>query len=140
FRPRRGAAGTDQDGAEDTGTDTDNGPAAPDRQVAAETSGRAGETGRPVQAAHGAHTVTAEQATAPEQPLTAQELDRSADELRELLDQGIAAAERRLFELRTAAADDSRILGALGDGGLLPPGPDVLATVEYLGPRGDAVL
>ncbi|MFD5505492.1 hypothetical protein ACFWJS_38420 [Streptomyces sp. NPDC127061] len=139
-RPRRGAAGTDRDGAEDTGTDTDNGPATPDRQVAAETSGPAGETGRPVQAAHGAHTVTAEQATTPEQPLTAQELDRSADELRELLDQGIAAAERRLFELRTAAADDSRILGALGDGGLLPPGPDVLATVEYLGEHGIPAL
>ncbi|MFG3533016.1 hypothetical protein ACGF8B_40930 [Streptomyces sp. NPDC047917] len=132
-RPRRGAAGTDQDGAEDTG----NGPAAPDRQVAAEAGGRAGEAVRP---AHGAHTVTAEQDTTPEQPLTAQELDRSADELRELLDRSITAAERRLFELRTAAADDSRILGALGDGGLLPPGPDVLATVEYLGEHGIPAL
>ncbi|MCX4849340.1 hypothetical protein [Streptomyces sp. NBC_00893] len=136
-RPRSGAAGTDQDGAEDAGTDADNGPATPDRRVAAETSGRAGEAGRP---AHGAHTVTAEQATAAEQPLTAQELDRSADELRELLDRSIASAERRLFELRTAAADDSRILGALGDGGLLPPGPDVLATVEYLGEHGIPAL
>ncbi|MGW0792565.1 hypothetical protein ACWD04_31200 [Streptomyces sp. NPDC002911] len=72
--------------------------------------------------------------------LTAEEFDNSADELRELLDQGIAAAERRLFDLRTAAADDSRILGALGDGGLLPPGPDVLATVEYLGEHGIPAL
>ncbi|MFJ8885884.1 hypothetical protein ACIRJR_21085 [Streptomyces sp. NPDC102402] len=79
---------------------------------------------------------------APEDPqaLTAEEFDSSADELRELLDQGIATAERRLFDLRTAAADDSRILGALGDGGLLPPGPDVLATVEYLGEQGIPAL
>ncbi|MEU1078058.1 hypothetical protein ABZ404_36315 [Streptomyces sp. NPDC005878] len=73
-------------------------------------------------------------------PLTAEELDRQADELRRLLDQNIASAERQLFELRTAAADDSRILGALGDGGLLPPGPDVLATVEYLGEHGIPAL
>ncbi|WP_328722843.1 hypothetical protein OHT52_27375 [Streptomyces sp. NBC_00247] len=73
-------------------------------------------------------------------PLTTEEFDRSAGELRELLDQGIATAERRLFDLRTAAADDSRILGALGDGGLLPPGPDVLATVEYLGEHGIPAL
>ncbi|MFC8919740.1 hypothetical protein ACFT5C_28715 [Streptomyces sp. NPDC057116] len=73
-------------------------------------------------------------------PLTVEEFDRYADELRDLLDQGIASAERKLFELRTAAADDSRILGALGDGGLLPPGPDVLATVEYLGEQGIPAL
>ncbi|MFE5244785.1 MULTISPECIES: hypothetical protein [unclassified Streptomyces] len=72
--------------------------------------------------------------------LTAEEFDTSADELKELLDQGVSAAERRLFDLRTAAADDSRILGALGDGGLLPPGPDVLATVEYLGEHGIPAL
>ncbi|NEC41063.1 hypothetical protein, partial [Streptomyces sp. SID8016] len=46
----------------------------------------------------------------------------------------------RLFDLRTAAADDARILGALGEGGLLPPGPDVLATVEYLGEHGIPAL
>lgn len=73
-------------------------------------------------------------------PLTAEELDRAADELRALLDQGVASAERQLFELRTAAADDARILGALGDGGLLPPSPDVLATVEYLGEHGIPAL
>lgn len=73
-------------------------------------------------------------------PLTAEELDRYADELRELLDQGVASAERQLFDLRTVSADDSRILGALGDGGLLPPGPDVLATVEYLGEHGIPAL
>ncbi|GGP61171.1 hypothetical protein GCM10010287_37800 [Streptomyces variabilis] len=72
--------------------------------------------------------------------LTADELDRFADELRELLDDAVSSAERQLFELRTAAADDARILGALGDGGLLPPGPDVLATVEFLGEHGIPAL
>ncbi|MFI6951518.1 hypothetical protein [Streptomyces sp. NPDC050422] len=91
-------------------------------------------------AAHGPRTATAAQPGPVEQPLTADEFDRNAEELRDLLDQGVAAAERRLFELRTAAADDSRILGALGDGGLLPPGPDVLATVEYLGEHGIPAL
>ncbi|MFI8007074.1 hypothetical protein [Streptomyces sp. NPDC086010] len=85
---------------------------------------------------HGAHENTGGDTG----PLTAEEFDHSADELRELLDQGVSAAERRLFDLRTAAADDSRILGALGDGGLLPPGPDVLATVEYLGEHGIPAL
>ncbi|KUN20846.1 hypothetical protein AQJ23_32295 [Streptomyces antibioticus] len=72
--------------------------------------------------------------------LAPEDLDRFADELRELLDDAVSSAERQLFELRTAAADDSRILGALGDGGLLPPGPDVLATVEYLGEHGIPAL
>ncbi|MFI6149587.1 hypothetical protein [Streptomyces sp. NPDC051109] len=72
--------------------------------------------------------------------LTVADLDRNADELREMLTRGVGAAERQLFELRTAAADDARILGALGDGGLLPPGPDVLATVEYLGEHGIPAL
>ncbi|NEB16586.1 hypothetical protein G3I46_08625, partial [Streptomyces coelicoflavus] len=72
--------------------------------------------------------------------LTPEELDRFADELRELLDDTVTSAERQLFDLRTAAADDSRILGALGDGGLLPPGPDVLATVEFLGEHGVPAL
>ncbi|MEU1417694.1 hypothetical protein [Streptomyces sp. NPDC005731] len=72
--------------------------------------------------------------------LTAEELDRFADELRELLDDTVTSAERQLFDLRTAAADDARILGALGDGGLLPPGPDVLATVEFLGEHGIPAL
>ncbi|MET8011980.1 hypothetical protein ABZU86_26790 [Streptomyces sp. NPDC005271] len=76
----------------------------------------------------------------PEGPLTAEELDRNADALRELLDESVTSAERQLFELRTAAADDSRILAALGDGGLLPPGPDVLAAVEYLGEHGIPAL
>ncbi|MFJ8108430.1 hypothetical protein [Streptomyces sp. NPDC096132] len=72
--------------------------------------------------------------------LTPEDLDRCADELRELLDEAVSSAERQLFDLRTAAADDSRILGALGDGGLLPPGPDVLATVEFLGEHGIPAL
>ncbi|WP_328483119.1 hypothetical protein OHS71_33850 [Streptomyces sp. NBC_00377] len=72
--------------------------------------------------------------------MTPEELDRCADELRELLDDAVSSAERQLFELRTAAADDSRVLGALGDGGLLPPGPDVLATVEFLGEHGIPAL
>ncbi|MFF1650685.1 hypothetical protein [Streptomyces sp. NPDC058240] len=141
-RPRRGVAGTDADPDAPHGADgTDTGPAPTDRRPgAAEATGRPVEAGQSTQAAQGTHTATAEHATAHEQPLTAQELDRSADELRELLDQSIASAERRLFQLRTAAADDSRILGALGDGGLLPPGPDVLATVEYLGEHGIPAL
>ncbi|MEU8438828.1 hypothetical protein AB0F18_39320, partial [Streptomyces sp. NPDC029216] len=72
--------------------------------------------------------------------LTAEDLDRNADTLAELLADTVGSAERQLFELRTAAADDARILGALGDGGLLPPGPDVLATVEYLGEHGIPAL
>ncbi|MGW3497297.1 hypothetical protein [Streptomyces sp. NPDC001020] len=75
-----------------------------------------------------------------EGPLAPEELDGFADELRELLDTSVSSAERQLFELRTAAADDARILGALGDGGLLPPGPDVLATVEFLGEHGIPAL
>ncbi|WP_104821320.1 hypothetical protein [Kitasatospora sp. MMS16-BH015] len=72
--------------------------------------------------------------------LTPAILDSTAEDLREQLDTAVATAERTLFDLRTAAADDSRILAALGDGGLLPPGPDVLATVEYLGEHGIPAL
>ncbi|MFH8661710.1 hypothetical protein [Streptomyces afghaniensis] len=89
------------------------------------------------------HDADSEPATRPvpgEQWLSPEELDRFADDLRELLDDAVSSAERQLFELRTAAADDSRILGALGDGGLLPPGPDVLATVEFLGEHGIPAL
>ncbi|MFD1662496.1 hypothetical protein ACFSL4_31060 [Streptomyces caeni] len=75
-----------------------------------------------------------------EAPFGPEDLDGFADELRELLDHSVSSAERQLFELRTAAADDARILGALGDGGLLPPGPDVLATVELLGEHGIPAL
>ncbi|MFE9173339.1 hypothetical protein ACFYNZ_28395 [Streptomyces kebangsaanensis] len=92
---------------------------------AADGSGGAGGAGR----AQGA-----------EGTLTPEDLDRFADELRALLDDAVSSAERHLFELRTAAADDARILGALGDGGLLPPGPDVLATVEFLGEHGIPAL
>ncbi|MEU6146499.1 hypothetical protein ABZ848_39910 [Streptomyces sp. NPDC047081] len=81
-----------------------------------------------------------QEAEGDEGALTPEELDRFADELRELLDDSVSSAERQLFELRTAAADDARILGALGDGGLLPPGPDVLATVEFLGEHGIPAL
>lgn len=81
-----------------------------------------------------------ESADVPAGALTAEELDRNADAVHALLEENVASAERQLFDLRTAAADDSRILGALGDGGLLPPGPDVLATVEYLGEHGIPAL
>ncbi|WP_327349991.1 hypothetical protein OG772_30530 [Streptomyces sp. NBC_01321] len=140
-RPRRGAAGPETD------TDAPHGADHQDRQQdhagqpgQGYHAGQGGRAGQPGRSTSGTHTVTAEEQAAREQPLTAEELDRNADELRELLDQGVASAERRLFELRTAAADDSRILGALGDGGLLPPGPDVLATVEYLGEHGIPAL
>ncbi|MEV0243284.1 hypothetical protein AB0I06_25620 [Streptomyces sp. NPDC050674] len=89
---------------------------------------------------HGTDSEPAAQPAGGAQGLTAEELDRFADELRDLLDDAVSSAERQLFELRTAAADDSRILGALGDGGLLPPGPDVLATVEFLGEHGIPAL
>ncbi|AEY88109.1 hypothetical protein SHJG_2835 [Streptomyces hygroscopicus subsp. jinggangensis 5008] len=96
-------------------------------RVPAPRTEEAGTTRAPAaEAAHGA--------------FTPEELDRFADELRELLDDAVSTAERHLFDLRTAAADDARILGALGDGGLLPPGPDVLATVEFLGEHGIPAL
>ncbi|MFB8105681.1 hypothetical protein ACFC3O_23035 [Streptomyces sp. NPDC056007] len=121
--PRRGAAGEKAGGAQ---RDT--------ARTGPQGDGTATET-----APEGA-VALADQPGSAHQPLTAQEFDRSADELRDLLDQSVTAAERRLFDLRTAAADDSRILGALGEGGLLPPGPDVLATVEYLGEHGIPAL
>ncbi|MET8181103.1 hypothetical protein [Streptomyces sp. NPDC005336] len=101
--------------------ETDGEPAAPERAPSREP----GRTAVPLR---------------PDGPLTADELDRNADALRELLDESVASAERQLFELRTAAADDARILAALGDGGLLPPSPDVLAAVEYLGEHGIPAL
>ncbi|MDQ0711968.1 hypothetical protein QFZ55_001420 [Streptomyces luteogriseus] len=89
---------------------------------------------------HGTDSEPVAQSASGEQGLTPEELDRFADDLRDLLDDAVSSAERQLFDLRTAAADDSRILGALGDGGLLPPGPDVLATVEFLGEHGIPAL
>ncbi|MFF9347624.1 hypothetical protein [Streptomyces sp. NPDC014734] len=135
-RPRSGAGGTGPDGA-DAGRGADHGGRTGHRP---DGNGPQGGGEHPDRSAPGAHTVTSEEHGGRQQPLTAAEFDRGADELRELLDQSIASAERRLFELRTAAADDARILGALGDGGLLPPGPDVLATVEYLGEHGIPAL
>ncbi|MEV7018610.1 hypothetical protein [Streptomyces sp. NPDC093991] len=100
-----------------------------------------GASGKRRAAVPGRHTDTDTAGSGPrEGGLSAEELDRFADELRELLDDAVSSAERQLFELRTAAADDARILGALGDGGLLPPGPDVLATVEFLGEHGIPAL
>ncbi|SOD64071.1 Chromosome segregation ATPase [Streptomyces zhaozhouensis] len=72
--------------------------------------------------------------------LTVADLDTHAETLAGLLDASLETTERRLFSLRTEAADDARILAALGDGGLLPPGPDVLATVEFLGEHGVPAL
>ncbi|MFJ4978732.1 hypothetical protein ACIP6X_25875 [Streptomyces coeruleorubidus] len=89
---------------------------------------------------HGTDSEPTPRPAAGEQGLSPEELDRFADDLRDLLDDAVSSAERQLFDLRTAAADDSRILGALGDGGLLPPGPDVLATVEFLGEHGIPAL
>ncbi|MFF3713894.1 coiled-coil domain-containing protein [Streptomyces phaeochromogenes] len=130
-QPRKGAVAASTDGAARAGG-ADHG----------NTTGRGSGTGAGTDAAGtrrgrgGPDT----EVDSDESPLSAEELDHYADELRELLDDGVASAERQLFELRTAAADDSRILGALGDGGLLPPGPDVLATVEYLGEHGIPAL
>ncbi|UUU43073.1 hypothetical protein [Streptomyces sp. NBC_00162] len=108
-------------------------PAAADAEVPGPRTGDASAGG--TSAVRGQH-----HPDSPSGGLSAEDLDRGADELRTLLTDGVAAAERQLFELRTAAADDARILGALGDGGLLPPGPDVLATVEYLGEHGIPAL
>ncbi|WP_328693933.1 hypothetical protein OHA74_46260 [Streptomyces phaeochromogenes] len=130
-QPRKGAVAASTDGAARAGG-ADHG----------NTAGRASGAGPGTDAAgtrRGRGGPDAE-VDSDEAPLSAEELDHYADELRELLDDGVASAERQLFELRTAAADDSRILGALGDGGLLPPGPDVLATVEYLGEHGIPAL
>ncbi|WP_247703063.1 hypothetical protein [Streptomyces sp. F63] len=121
------ATGTGTETAATTGTGSDSGA---DFGADSGTDLGAGEGTRP---AHPAPP-------AADGPLTVEELDRCAEALRDLLDRGVASAERQLFELRTAAADDARILGALGDGGLLPPGPDVLATVEYLGEHGIPAL
>ncbi|MCF2527518.1 hypothetical protein [Yinghuangia soli] len=67
-------------------------------------------------------------------------LDQAADILGGRLADAVADGERALFQLRTEAAEDSRILAALGDGGLLPPNPDVLAAVEHLGEHGIPAL
>ncbi|MET9376750.1 hypothetical protein ABZX98_21805 [Streptomyces sp. NPDC002992] len=117
------------------------GSAAPDpADSAADGQGPSAADGHPPSAPGSAFGPAATGVASAGGPLTVTEFDRYADELRRLLDQSIASAERQLFDLRTAAADDSRILGALGDGGLLPPGPDVLATVEYLGEQGIPAL
>ncbi|MFG3349038.1 hypothetical protein ACGF1Z_28770 [Streptomyces sp. NPDC048018] len=120
-------------------------PSAPTTPLPGQRSGATGDAPgrRPDPAAaedSAASGLGADQADGSHGPLTVTDFDRYADELRALLDQSIASAERQLFDLRTAAADDNRILGALGDGGLLPPGPDVLATVEYLGEHGIPAL
>ncbi|WP_055556476.1 hypothetical protein [Streptomyces sp. NBRC 110028] len=98
-----------------------------------------GEDGAPRAAAPASTPAPAPRAVG-DGPLTAEELDRNVEALRELLEESVGSAERQLFDLRTAAADDSRILAALGDGGLLPPSPDVLAAVEYLGEHGIPAL
>ncbi|WP_405935803.1 hypothetical protein OG338_02820 [Streptomyces sp. NBC_00726] len=126
-RPRQAAAGTGRTADAQHGHDEGQAPA-PATPDGAEP------------APHSAPAATAALPGPAGQALTADEFDRAADELRDLLDQSVTTAERRLFELRTAAADDARILGALGDGGLLPPSPDVLATVEYLGEQGIPAL
>ncbi|MEU6808885.1 hypothetical protein ABZ920_07740 [Streptomyces sp. NPDC046831] len=149
-----GAAGTARPGvpgqrSESGGTSAARSGAAAGQDTAAGgTGGGTAGDGRPSggadphgRTAHRAATATLRQSGArTDGPLTTEELDRFADELRTLLDDAVSSAERHLFELRTAAADDARILGALGDGGLLPPGPDVLATVEFLGEHGIPAL
>ncbi|MEU9378967.1 hypothetical protein AB0D94_35150 [Streptomyces sp. NPDC048255] len=117
-----------------TGTPAGTGAPGGAEAAAADAAGSRGAVGSDTPAP--GHTETA----GGEGGLTVADLDRNADDLRGLLTDAVASAERQLFELRTAAADDARILGALGDGGLLPPGPDVLATVEYLGEHGIPAL
>ncbi|MGO4463768.1 hypothetical protein AB4039_41910, partial [Streptomyces sp. M-16] len=125
------------------------GPAGPGAPAGAATAAGAGQTAGADAASPGTVVVTdrsgpgsasASGSTTAGAGLTVADLDRGSDELVRLLAETVGSAERQLFELRTAAADDARILGALGDGGLLPPGPDVLATVEYLGEHGIPAL
>ncbi|MFC9849280.1 hypothetical protein ACFWFF_08685 [Streptomyces sp. NPDC060223] len=130
----RGAVGDDSDriGADTGGTAR--------RRPGAQGGDGGAAAARSGSAAGGASKALTETWPTEEHALAPEQLDQYADELRELLDDGVASAERQLFDLRTAAADDARILGALGDGGLLPPGPDVLATVEFLGEHGIPAL
>lgn len=107
---------------------------------AATAAGRSYEAERRIAEALAAEERLAELLSTAGDALSADDLDGCADDLRGLLDDAVTGAERQLFDLRTAAADDARILGALGDGGLLPPGPDVLATVEFLGEHGIPAL
>ncbi|MGW1539563.1 hypothetical protein ACWCPM_04645 [Streptomyces sp. NPDC002309] len=133
------AADAAADGSGRRGTDADQ--ASGPHQAGHGTLAASASAHHPASASTGSrHGAPRASRPAAEDALTPEELDRFADELRELLDDAVSSAERQLFELRTAAADDSRILGALGDGGLLPPGPDVLATVEFLGEHGIPAL
>ncbi|MEU7068226.1 hypothetical protein [Streptomyces sp. NPDC046161] len=111
-------------------------PPAPDAFLPRPRAGA--QPGSPQAAGAPGPAPTAQASAAP--GLTVADLDRGSDELLRMLADTVGSAERQLFELRTAAAEDARILGALGDGGLLPPGPDVLATVEYLGEHGIPAL
>ncbi|MBB1256218.1 hypothetical protein H3146_23095, partial [Streptomyces sp. OF3] len=126
-----------------------------DRETAAELARRelaAARAADAARAAKAAHTAEADAAAllgaeprlvellGADGPLTADEVDGAAEELIALLEQRVGGAERQMFDLRTEAADDNRILGALGDGGLLPPSRDVLDTVEYLGEHGIPAL
>ncbi len=129
---------------------------AEDHSRAALAAARAADAAQAAEAAHAAEQRTAAVLGADERlaellglpegrhgtdgQLTAEEVDRNAEDLRELLDGAVAESERTLFDLRTAAAEDARMLGALGQGGLLPPGRDVLATVELLGEHGIPAL
>ncbi len=146
-QPRRGTAGTPPDAtaAAEAAGPYGAAPAAADGTASPTDSGAGARTdafGRFTTSVSGSAPLQSVHAPrrAADGPLTVEELDRNAEDLLALLDQSITSAERQLFELRTAAADDARILGALGDGGLLPPGPDVLATVEFLGEHGIPAL
>ncbi|MFG2193826.1 hypothetical protein [Streptomyces sp. NPDC048639] len=110
------------------------------RPAAASEAHRNGPASRFSAEADRALSATGQGRPAADGPLGAEELDRNAEALQEMLEETVASVERHLFDLRTAAADDARILGALGDGGLLPAGPDVLAAVEYLGEHGIPAL
>lgn len=103
-------------------------------------TGDGGPGGEPGFGPHGPRGATDNAVRGRGQALRAVEFDRAADDLRALLDTRVTDDERRLFDLRTAAGDDARILAALGDGGLLPPGPDVLAVVDFLGEHGIPAL
>jgi hypothetical protein len=95
---------------------------------------RAGERG----AADSGPACGASDDFADQQTLTADELDRAADTLLSVLATDIDAHTEQLDNVRGEQREDTRVLQALGDGGLLPPRTDVDRAIEVLDHAGVA--
>jgi hypothetical protein len=94
---------------------------------------RAGECGTAnTNAAHTDPAGGASDDIADEQTLTADELDGAADTLLSVLAADIDAHTGQLDTLRGEQREDTRVLQALGDGGLLPPRQEVDRAIEVL--------